>query len=244
LNPLKYILACLLTGICGMGVLSGCAPTKGSCVLGKLPSPLLSFNRHRYQKPSTEVAEGLGKPVNSYVEPRPSFSSMGEAPAEWFPPVADHDWEVIVVHHSASDAGSAKIFDAAHRAKGWDELGYHFVIGNGSNTPDGYVEVGPRWFKQKHGAHCKTPSNYYNDYGIGICLVGDFDTSRPTAAQMESLHRLVAFLTQRYHISPNHIFGHGEVRGTSTHCPGRYFPMYELRYWCSYSTPIWASTTR
>jgi hypothetical protein len=169
---------------------------------------------------------------------------MGNVPAEWFPPMADHDWEAIVVHHSASDIGSAGIFDSAHRARGWDELGYHFVIGNGSSTPDGYVEVGSRWLKQKHGAHCKTPSNYYNDYGIGICLVGDFDSARPTAAQMQALRRLMSFLVLRYHISPNRIYGHGEVRGTSTHCPGRYFPMDQVRYWCSYQTPIWASTTR
>ena len=30
------------------------------------------------------------------------------------------------------------------QAKGWDELGYHFVIGNGTDTRDGQVEVGSR----------------------------------------------------------------------------------------------------
>ena len=69
---------------------------------------------------------------------------------------------------------------SAHRRDNqWDELGYHFVIGNGTHTGDGQVEVGSRWGKQKHGAHCKTPDNYYNDHGIGICLVGNFENSNP-----------------------------------------------------------------
>jgi 5-methylcytosine-specific restriction endonuclease McrA len=37
------------------------------------------------------------------------------------------------------------MFDRSHRDKGWDELGYHFVIGNGTSSGDGVVEVGTRW---------------------------------------------------------------------------------------------------
>ena len=92
------------------------------------------------------------------------------------------------------------IFDKEHRAKGWDGVGYHFVIGNGTNTGDGQIEVAPRWPIQKWGAHAKTPDNRYNEYGIGICLVGNFDTARPTAKQMQSLEKLVAYLMQTYHI--------------------------------------------
>jgi len=123
------------------------------------------------------------------------------------------------VHHSATSTGSAAVFDRSHRARGWDELGYHFVIGNGTTTPDGFVEVGNRWTKQKHGAHCKTPNNYYNDHGIGICLVGDFTSGRPTRAQMESLAKLVRFLCRECRISPSQVVGHSQVT-QRTACPG------------------------
>jgi hypothetical protein len=94
-----------------------------------------------------------------------------------------NQWRWIVVHHSATVSGGAARFDKLHREKGWDELGYHFVIGNGTDTRDGQIEVGSRWVKQKRGAHTKTADNRFNDYGIGICLVGNFNYDRPTAEQ-------------------------------------------------------------
>ena len=107
-----------------------------------------------------------------------------------------------------------------HRAKGWDESGYDFVIGNGTDTGNGQIEVGPRWVKQKVGAHAKTSDNRYNEYGIGICLVGNFDFERPTPQQMRSLDKLVAYLMVTYHISPENVLGHRDTK--STDCPGRY----------------------
>lgn len=151
--------------------------------------------------------------------------------AEWLPDSRriSSRWRTIVIHHSATRSGGASVFDKFHREKrGWDELGYHFVIGNGTSTPDGMVEVGPRWRKQKHGAHCKTPNNYYNEHGIGICLVGDFTTGRPTAKQMAALDDLLRYLCSSAHIPVSRITSHGEIN-RKTKCPGRYFPMAKLR---------------
>jgi len=148
----------------------------------------------------------------------------------WFPRASrmSNRWSTIVVHHSATDRGSARTFDRYHKDKGWDELGYHFVIGNGSETPDGMIEVGARWNKQKHGAHCKTADNYFNEHGIGICLVGDFTKSRPTARQMAALERLTAFLCATCHIPPDHVVTHGAVT-RKTACPGRNLSIAEVR---------------
>jgi N-acetyl-anhydromuramyl-L-alanine amidase AmpD len=133
------------------------------------------------------------------------------------------------VHHSATAVGGARRFDSYHRnGNGWDELGYHFVIGNGTDTPDGCIEVGSRWHKQKHGAHTKTPDNYFNDHGIGICLVGDFTRARPTRKQMESLTRLTKFLSDQCRIAPTQVTTHHDVK-RSTLCPGRYFDARSLR---------------
>jgi len=145
----------------------------------------------------------------------------------WRPSGQERLWQFIVIHHSATPTGSADEFDRMHRAKGWDELGYHFVIGNGTGSGVGEVEVGSRWTKQKHGAHAKIPGHpEYNDIGIGICLVGNFDFTRPTEAQMESLASLVRYLTDRYGIPRNHIYGHGQLKPTD--CPGRNFDYADL----------------
>jgi len=129
-----------------------------------------------------------------------------------------------VIHHSATETGGARTFDQFHRSKGWEGLGYHFVIGNGTDTPDGAIEVGSRWHQQKHGAHCKTPNQYYNQRGIGICLVGDFTKTRPTPRQMESLTRLVRYLCDACDIPPSRVTAHGEVN-PRTQCPGRHFAL-------------------
>lgn len=130
-------------------------------------------------------------------------------------------WKYIVIHHSASPSGNAKVFDRAHRARGYDELGYHFVITNGNGGADGNVEVGGRWRIQKWGSHTgRTPGNEYNNYGIGICLVGNFDSQMPSDSQLDALADLAGFLMKRFDIPSESIIGHRDAPGQSTACPG------------------------
>ena len=145
-------------------------------------------------------------------------------------------WEGIIVHHSASDTGDAASMDSYHRnIRNWDSLGYHFVIDNGNNSHnkhDGMVEVGIRWRQQKHGAHCRVDvrdDNYWNEHTIGICLVGNFEEYNPSPAQYSSLVELVKFLQDRYRISANKIYGHGDIEGARTKCPGRNFSWSTFR---------------
>ena len=155
--------------------------------------------------------------------PRPVIEPVAATPRpgpSWIPKAGARPWKYIIIHHSATAEGGAARFDKEHRGNGWDELGYHFVIGNGSDTRDGAVEIGPRWVKQKHGAHAKTPDNRFNDYGIGICLVGNFENGRPSTQQMKSLTALVSQLMQRYNIPANRVIGHDDT-GRVTACPGR-----------------------
>lgn len=134
-------------------------------------------------------------------------------------------WECIVVHHSASDRSTPEGMRAYHmRDRGWDELGYHFVIGNGVGYPDGRVFVGERWKSQMHGAHCKTPGNYHNEHGVGICLIGNLENHPPTAKQLDSLARLLAFLSEKSHIPRSRIYTHGGVTN-KTVCPGQHFSL-------------------
>jgi len=136
-------------------------------------------------------------------------------------------WRYIVIHHSATADGNAERFDLMHRNRGWDELGYHFVITNGRGGMDGQVQVGSRWKTQKWGAHAGgTPNNEYNEYGIGICLVGDFMDQLPTVAQRASLERLVLYLMNRYNIPPENVMGHRDVPNASTQCPGNALHRY------------------
>jgi N-acetyl-anhydromuramyl-L-alanine amidase AmpD len=143
-------------------------------------------------------------------------------------------WKYIVVHHSASDSGSAEVFGEWHRQKGWKSLGYHFVIGNGAGSGDGEVEAGPRWADQSAGAHCLTRGDEFNQHGIGSCLVGNFEQTRPTPAQLAALNDLIARLAREYHIRPENILGHNEAfaragETKTTQCPGRNMDMAAVR---------------
>ncbi|HEY3320954.1 MAG TPA: peptidoglycan recognition family protein [Planctomycetota bacterium] len=145
----------------------------------------------------------------------------------WDVPVT-REWRHIVIHHSASVNGSAAAFDRAHVQRGWEGLGYHFVIGNGSLTGDGQVEVGFRWSQQKDGAHAGNKE--YNEAGIGICLVGDFENGAyPSAAQVASLRRLVRYLQVKTGVPTWEVIGHCNVPGKSTLCPGHNFDLQAFR---------------
>ena len=140
-------------------------------------------------------------------------------------------WTHIIIHHSAMEFGNAAVIDRQHRQQKWDELGYHFVIANGNGGVGGAVEVGSRWTAQKHGAHCRpdpNDANYWNEHGIGICLVGNFENHRPSAAQMASAARLVAFLMDECGIPRKNVLGHGQVPGAQTACPGQQFSHEDL----------------
>ena len=155
-----------------------------------------------------------------------------DVPANWYPPKAvEKNWTAIVVHHSATDTGNMAKFHKSHiEEHGWDGIGYDFVIGNGSDSGDGEIEVTYRWREQKTGAHCKTPDNWANEYGIGICLVGNFNNKRPTKRQMDSLVKLTDFLQKRYRIPQSKIYGHGDTPGAHvTDCPGNLFPVSQFK---------------
>lgn len=145
------------------------------------------------------------------------------------PAAAKHLWKYIVLHHSASPRGSAQIFDQYHREKrGWQCLGYHFVIGNGTDQGDGLIIAGPRWYAQEGGAHAN--SIEYNEHGIGICLVGNFDDKGPTPAQVAATRELLKRLCRDHKLTVESVVGHNQIRrGGSTACPGKNFPLNELR---------------
>ncbi len=124
----------------------------------------------------------------------------------------------IIVHCSDSDFGDRDIIDQWHRERGFDEIGYHFVITNGvlrsgmQYTPahDGEIQTGRS--VGKTGAHCKG----HNSNSIGICLIGKHHF---TAKQLcRSLPHLLGFLMRKYNVSPQAVYGHCQFNHHKT-CP-------------------------
>ncbi|HAQ61617.1 TPA: N-acetylmuramoyl-L-alanine amidase [Candidatus Delongbacteria bacterium] len=119
--------------------------------------------------------------------------------------------DTIVIHCSATEYGNRSIFKRWHKKRGWDDVGYHFIINNSypkkkdwyNKTPDfssdGRIEKGRP--VEIAGAHVRL----HNENTVGICLVGDRTF---TAKQFESLKKLVKRLSLEFKISS--IKGHYE----------------------------------
>src|SRR4051812_15882600 len=136
-------------------------------------------------------------------------------------------WEWIVGHHSATHSGNAEIFGREHTRRGMENgLAYHFVIGNGSKSGDGEIEIGPRWLRQMKGGHVHREE--INEVGIGICMVGNFEEKRPSVRQVAAFKALVDYLRKDVVGESIHFAVHREIDPGRTACPGKYFPIREM----------------
>lgn len=142
------------------------------------------------------------------------------------------DINMVVIHHTAesSAAGSYRsdiermrtIYEYHTLSRGWGDIGYNFVVG-----PNGTIFEGRAGGDYVVGAHA-----YCNNVGtIGISLMGNFQTGKPTDEQLVALNWLLVYVTDKYGIDPiertvHHgksmptIIGHRDVRQTA--CPGNY----------------------
>ena len=123
----------------------------------------------------------------------------------------------IIIHCSDSEWGSSSVIDEWHRERGWDGIGYHYVICNCRSTSDGdfnpeydgLVQVGRDIAKA--GAHAKG----YNKHSVGICLIGRHHF---TFGQIVALLRLVQELRTQFDVPLSGVVGHYELNPCKT-CP-------------------------
>jgi LysM repeat protein len=199
--------------------------------LNRLDSALIKVGQ-RLAIPGAAEAPEAG-PAPAPPPPQPGAPSSVLAPvvaASRGLRITPGRWTHLVVHHSGIEAGNAKSYDGAHRRRGMENgLAYHFVIGNGKDSADGLIEIGPRWPKQLYGGHVR--SQAMNDHGIGICLVGNFEKRVPGQKQLASLYSLLDWLRADGlpGSSVPKVTVHRWVDRNHTVCPGKRFPYAELK---------------
>ena len=148
----------------------------------------------------------------------------------------------VVLHHSwrpsrAQYDGAATVrgIQRFHqRAQGWDDVGYHYLVG-----PDGVVFRGRP--EDAVGAHCVP-----NSGKLGICVVGDYDPDADelTEASWRSVRSLVLRIAGRYDLGPGNLTGHRDYSPKS--CPGDlvYERMPELRIAIEEASQTWPMGAR
>ncbi|WP_368566181.1 N-acetylmuramoyl-L-alanine amidase [Pseudoxanthomonas sp. UTMC 1351] len=128
----------------------------------------------------------------------------------------------LAVHCSATQASKpfrAADIDRWHKERGFDCIGYHYVIGL-----DGVVETG-RPLERK-GAHVSG----HNVHTVGICLIGGIGTDgKPAAtyseAQYDALQTLLLQLRTRWPAAG--IRGHRDFPRVAKACP-----CFDVPAWC------------
>ena len=132
----------------------------------------------------------------------------------------------IIIHCTDSGWANLAIVDSWHRQRGFDEIGYHFLILNENTDPelassgtDGFIQFGRSL--NKMGAHCLGQNNK----SIGIALVGKDSFSKK---QMASLSKLVDWLIEQFNIDPGQVFAHREFNSKKT-CPN-----FDIDFWMDY----------
>lgn len=130
--------------------------------------------------------------------------------------------KAIVIHHSATSRLTTTVeeirkwhTDPPPKGRGWEDIGYHFVI-----TNDGILHTG------RPEDDWGTQVANFNDKSIGICLTGNFDFNIPTQEQINTLIELLIRLVKKYSLKYWNIYGHKDIKQffifntTSTNCPG------------------------
>jgi N-acetylmuramoyl-L-alanine amidase len=124
----------------------------------------------------------------------------------------------VVIHCSASNWGTAKDIDKWHKERGWNGIGYHWVITNGrqwagykyATKDDGIIQAGRD--EKVVGAHVKGQ----NRDSIGVCLIGEQHfTGKQLYESLPNLLRLVLFT---YELTLDDVYGHNQFDPGKT-CP-------------------------
>ena len=146
----------------------------------------------------------------------------------------------IVVHTAAFSGRNCDRdrIDQWHRDRGWQGIGYHFVIANDKHDTlaDGTLQTGRDITIP--GAHALG----INSKSIGICCAGHGDKDAFTEAQQTSLIELISRLIDDYEdIVVDRVIGHHELNDlvakgelsdryrTSKTCPGNLVSMTAIR---------------
>jgi len=133
--------------------------------------------------------------------PKPTIitrQDWGARPPKRTTPI--YNYEYLTIHHAAGWAASnltegkqavKEIQDFHMDGRGWDDIAYHFLVDDAGNIYQGRPET-------LRGAHTLN----WNDYNIGLCVLGCFDPPYEASAGIPCHQHL----TQKAHDAIVHLF--------------------------------------
>ncbi len=169
---------------------------------------------------AADAVRPAGVPAPQVI-PRTEWDPRGTCPVSTGDRTAPHR---ITVHHTHAPVVESRgevpramrLICKAHRARGFDEIGYHYAV-----DPFGRVWQGRGPLpsditrRVRNGAHAQG----FNDNAIGVVFIGDFQDVKPTRAAVQAAADLMAFLADQYDIDPASTVPAVSTGGSKTRYP-------------------------
>ncbi|WP_234567332.1 family 10 glycosylhydrolase [Rhodohalobacter sp. 614A] len=159
--------------------------------------------------------------VNSLPVDRASALSTGSAEYRLRVP---HTIQKITLHHSGSaeplkpgDDPKAilnGLFDWGAKDRNWWDVPYHYLIDLDGNIYEG-----------RNANYAGETNTTYDPRGhLLISIMGNYNQQEPTQAQLDAIAEMMAYAIQKYDLSVEDIYAHGDWADTS--CPGTHLQKY------------------
>jgi hypothetical protein len=140
----------------------------------------------------------------------------------------------LFVHHEAGDSNVWGVANYHVKTLGWEHIGYTWFIeadGTIQQTLPLEAQAFHLSFSEKYGNDpSKAPEgniNYWNEHGWAMCLAGNLEQRPPTERQWQAAIKLAVAVRRG---APNlPIWGHREIPGQNTACPGKFCDMDRFR---------------
>ena len=189
----------------------------GLIVLVQMSPVLLAAEKPKVSKPPMVTRQQWGskpQPIPDSRKHTPQFITVHHAGVDWKP---GRDPAVFVKNMQAwgqrREEENAQLPPEKRKpnVKNWPDLAYHFMI-----APDGRIyEARPMEYEPESN------TKYDLQGHIGVELMGNFQTQRPSDAQLKSLVALVSWLCQEKNIPVTEIATHRDRAQKQTVCPGK-----------------------
>ncbi|MCX8194109.1 MAG: peptidoglycan recognition protein family protein [Candidatus Pacearchaeota archaeon] len=121
----------------------------------------------------------------------------------------------LIIHHTNNNKNVEEIRQQ-HKARGFEDIGYHFLIDKKGNLIKGRNVK----FVGAHTLH-------YNKNSLGIALIGNFNKEKPTRKQIQTLIRFLKEKIKQYDLKINSIKGHCNFNKKS--CPGKNLNLKKIK---------------
>lgn len=130
----------------------------------------------------------------------------------------------IVLHHTAGNS-TDEVEDIRRfhtQQRGWRDIGYHWLVRMEGERARVYAgrphDFDEEWEPWEFGAHAKS----HNGRSVAVCMIGRFDGDRPDPhpSMLSAAAVKVADLCNIFGLTADDVYGHRELSGQATVCPG------------------------